>query len=140
MNILIKNGTIVNSLNAFNADIYISEGKIVQIRESLNILEPVDRIIDAKGKYIFPGGIDPHVHMHLPTPAGFSADDFETGSKAALMGGTTTLIDFVTPQKGESLIDALIDRKAEADKSLCDYSFHVSPVEWNNNTPREIKD
>ena len=140
MNILIKNGTIVTSKKAFNADIYISGGKIVQLRESLNILEPVDRIIDAKGKYIFPGGIDPHVHMHLPTPAGYSADDFETGSKAALLGGTTTLIDFVTPQKGQSLIDAFIDRKAEANKSYCDYSFHISPIEWHDKIPEEIKD
>ncbi|MCB2195954.1 MAG: dihydropyrimidinase [Bacteroidetes bacterium] len=140
MNILIKNGTIVTSRNAFNADIYISEGKIVQIRTSLNILEPVDRTIDAKGRFIFPGGIDPHVHMHLPTPAGFSADDFDTGSKAALLGGTTSLLDFVTPQKGQSLIDALIDRKAEANQSLCDYSFHVSPIEWTKSTEQEIKD
>ncbi len=140
MNILIKNTTIVTSTRAFNAEIYISEGKIAQIGKPLKILEPVDRTIDAKGRFVFPGGIDPHVHMHLPTPAGFSADDFETGSKAALLGGTTTLIDFVTPNKGQSLIDALIDRKREADNSFCDYSFHVSPVEWTQNTEQEIKD
>jgi len=140
MNILIKNGTVVRSTEAFNSDIYISEGKIVQVGESLNILEPIDKEIDAAGKLIFPGGIDPHVHMHLPTSAGYSADDFDTGSKAALLGGTTTLLDFVTPQKGQSLIDALIDRKAEANNSLCDYSFHVSPVEWTKNTEQEIKD
>lgn len=140
MNILIKNGTIVTATKAFNADIYLSQGKVAQIRESLKILEPIDKTIDAKGRYIFPGGIDPHVHMHLPTPAGFSVDDFETGSKAALLGGTTTLLDFVTPQKGQSLIDAFIDRKAEADTSFCDYSFHVSPIEWTKNTEQEIKD
>jgi len=140
MNILIKNGTIVNSRNAFNADIYISNGKIVQITSGVNVLEKIDRTIDAKGRFIFPGGIDPHVYMHLPTPAGFSADDFETGSKAALLGGTTTLLDFVTPQKGQSLIDAFIDRKAEADKSICNYSFHVSPVEWSKTTEQEIID
>jgi len=140
MNILIKNGTVVTSTQAFNSDIYISEGKIVQLGESLNILEPIDITIDASGRLIFPGGIDPHVHMHLPTPTGYSADDFETGSKAALLGGTTTLLDFVTPQKGQSLIDAFIDRKAEADNSLCDYSFHVSPIEWTKNTEQEIKD
>ena len=140
MNILVKNGTIVTSTQAFNSDIYISDGKIVQLRNSLNILEPIDETIDAKGKYIFPGGIDPHVHMHLPTPAGYSADDFETGSKAAIFGGTTTLLDFVTPKKGQSLIDALIERNTEADNSLCDYSFHVSPVEWTDTTEQEIKD
>ncbi len=78
--------------------------------------------------------------MHLPTPAGFSADDFESGSKAALMGGTTTLIDFVTPHKGQSLIDALIQRNSEVKNCLCDYSFHVSPVEWTKKTELDIKD
>ncbi|MFC2104382.1 dihydropyrimidinase [Bacteroidota bacterium] len=140
MNILIKNGTVVTSTQAFNSDIYISDGKIAQLRASLNILEPIDKTINASGFYIFPGGIDPHVHMHLPTPAGFSADDFETGSKAALIGGTTTLLDFVTPQRGQSLIDALIQRNSETKNSFCDYSFHVSPIEWNNTTEQEIKD
>ncbi len=140
MNILIKNGAIVTSKKSFNSDIYISNGKIVQIKELLNILEPIDKTIDAKGFYIFPGGIDPHVHMHLPTPAGYSSDDFKSGSKAALFGGTTTLIDFVTPQKGQTLIDALNQRKTEAENSICDYSFHVSPVEWTKNTEQEITD
>ncbi|MBI9053161.1 MAG: dihydropyrimidinase [Bacteroidales bacterium] len=140
MNILIQNGTIVTSEKSINSDIYISDGIILQIGNSLDINDEIDKTIDAAGKLIFPGGIDPHVHMHLPTPAGFSADDFETGSKAALKGGTTTLIDFVTPHKGQSLIDAFIDRKSEADKSFCDYSFHISPVEWTNTTEQEIKD
>ncbi len=78
--------------------------------------------------------------MHLPTPAGYSSDDFKSGSKAALFGGTTTLIDFVTPQKGQTLIDALNQRKTETENSICDYSFHVSPVEWTNTTEQEIKE
>lgn len=139
MNILIKNGTIITSKESLNSDIYISDGRISQIENSLIINELTDKTIDAKGKYIFPGGIDPHVHMHLPTPAGFSADDFETGSKAALLGGTTSLLDFVTPQKSQSLTDALIQRKAEANNSYCNYSFHVSPVEWTENSEQEIK-
>ncbi len=140
MNILIKNATIVTSARAFNSEIYISDGKIAQIGKALKILEPIEKTIDAKGRFVFPGGIDPHVHMQLPTPAGFSSDNFETGSKAALFGGTTTLIDFVTPNKGQSLIDAFIDRKREADNSFCDYSFHVSPIEWAQNTEQEIRD
>ena len=140
MNILIKNGTIVTSNQAFNSDIYISDGKITQIGNQLNISGSLNKTINAKGFYVFPGGIDPHVHMHLPTPSGYSSDDFESGSKAALFGGTTTLLDFVTTQKGQSLIDAFIDRKTEADKSLCNYSFHVSPIEWTNTTEQEIID
>ena len=140
MNILIKNGTIITSDQTFNSDIYISDGKITRIGNSLDISMVVDKTINAKGFYIFPGGIDPHVHMHLPTATGYSSDDFESGSKAALFGGTTTLLDFVTPQKGQSLIDALNQRKTEAENSLCDYSFHVSPIEWTNTTEQEIKD
>ncbi|MCD4832484.1 MAG: dihydropyrimidinase [Bacteroidales bacterium] len=140
MNILIKNGTIVTSNRTFSSDIYISDNKIAQIGNSLNISESIDKTIDAKGFYIFPGGIDPHVHMHLPTSVGYSSDDFESGSKAAFWGGTTTLLDFVTPQKGQSLTNALNQRKTEAENSLCDYSFHVSPVEWTDRTEQEIKE
>lgn len=140
MNILIKNGTIVTSEKSFNSDILISDNKIIQIDKSILPNDKSTETINATGKFIFPGGIDPHVHLNLPTKAGYSADDFETGSKAALAGGTTTLLDFVTPKKGQSLIDAFIDRKTEANNSYCDYSFHVSPIEWNENTEQEIKD
>ena len=139
MQILIKNGTIVTSSETFSSDIFISEGVI-------RIIEPgidpsvCDRIIDATGNYVFPGGIDPHVHMQLPSPAGFSSDDFLTGSIAALHGGTTTLIDFVTPHRGQSLPEALENRISEAEKSLTDFSFHVSPVEWSDTTAHEIKE
>ena len=140
MAILIKNGTVVNAGGIKTADVLISEGVIKKTGKNLNDTDnEVSTIIDAKGKYLFPGGIDPHVHMHLPTPAGFSADDFLSGSRAALAGGTTTLIDFVTPQKGEPLCDALEKRKKEAANCLTDYSFHVSPVEWRKTLPREIK-
>ncbi len=77
--------------------------------------------------------------MHLPTGAGHSSDDFFSGSKAALAGGTTTLIDFVTPKRGQSLTDALTMRRKEAALCLTDYSFHVSPVEWRDTTAEEMK-
>ncbi|RLD87529.1 MAG: dihydropyrimidinase [Bacteroidetes bacterium] len=140
MTILIKNGTVVNADKHFAADVLIYNGIIEQVAPAIEVNDLKDlEIIDAKGRYLFPGGIDPHVHMHLPTPAGFSSDDFYTGSKAALFGGTTTLIDFVTPHKGESLKEALHKRTAEAANSYIDYSFHVSPVEWRSSMPQEIK-
>jgi len=140
MAILIKNGTVVNADKHFAVDVLIQNGIIEQVAPAIeaNDLKNLE-IIDATGKYLFPGGIDPHVHMHLPTPAGFSSDDFYSGSKAALYGGSTTLIDFVTPHKGECLKEALAKRKAEAANSLTDYSFHVSPVEWRSSMPQEIK-
>lgn len=136
---LIRNGTIVTSTDEYRSDIIIENGIIIGIESQINAINS-DQIIDARGCYIFPGGIDPHVHMHLPTPAGYSSDDFLTGSKAALFGGTTTLIDFVTPVKGQSLQDAFRQRKEEAKNSMTDFSFHVSPVEWRTTTEQEIND
>lgn len=137
MRILIKNGSIVTSADTRKSDIYIIDGKIKLIEPEI-INQEADKVIDATGCNIFPGGVDPHVHMHLPTKAGFSSDNFLTGSKAALFGGTTTLIDFVTPQKGQSLPDALRQRIDEAKDSMTDFSFHVSPVEWCDTTDFEI--
>jgi len=136
---LIKNGIIVTANDIFPADLLIENGKIAQIEKDGFSGQRADDIIDAKGFPVIPGGIDPHVHMHLPTAAGYSSDDFFSGSLAALMGGTTTLIDFVTPRKGQLLQDALAERKKEAVNSLIDYSFHVSPVEWRDSLPAEIK-
>ena len=140
MRMLIQNGIIVTADNIFSADLLIEDGKIAQIEKTGISPEMADEVIDAKGFPVFPVGIDPHVHMHLPTGAGFSSDDFQSGSLAALMGGTTTLIDFVTPQKGQLLKDALKARKKEAEISLLDFSFHVSPVEWRESLPKEIKE
>jgi dihydropyrimidinase len=139
MTILIRNGIIITSTDRYSSDILVSDGKISCIDTHIEASH-ADRVIDAMGHYIFPGGIDPHVHMHLPSPAGYSSDDFLTGSMAALYGGTTTLLDFVTPAKGQSLTDALIQRKEEATDSMTDYSLHVSPVEWRDSTYQEIKD
>jgi dihydropyrimidinase len=139
MDILIKNGTIITASETFKSDILIVENKISQIAKDIQSTKSC-KTIDAEGKYIIPGGIDPHVHLELPTPAGPSSDDFYSGSVAALFGGTTTLLDFVTPSRGQSLVLALNQRKKEAEKSICDYSFHVSPINWTKDTEQEIKD
>ncbi len=138
MDILIKNGTIVNADKSERTNILISNDKIIKISRKIKDQEGFT-IIDAKGKYVIPGGIDPHVHMHLPNPTGHSSDDFKSGSKAAIYGGTTTIIDFVTPNRGQSLQEAITARKMEAKESITNYSFHISPVEWRNSTEGEIK-
>jgi dihydropyrimidinase len=135
---LIKNGTIITASANETGDILIEGGLITATGSSIPA-EGADRVIDAEGMYILPGGVDPHVHMHLPVAGSFSSDDFNTGSRAALSGGTTTLIDFVTPARGESLVAALEKRKREAGNSICDYAFHVSPVEWRSTTADEIR-
>jgi len=139
MSILIKNGTVVNSAGTMQADLLTKEDRISLIGHFKGDSQ-AGRVIDATGMYILPGGVDPHVHMHLPTAAGYSSDDFLTGSRAALYGGTTTIIDFVTPDRGESLPHALEKRMREAENSMTDYSFHVSPVEWRNSTAEEISE
>jgi len=138
LSILITNGRIVTSVGEQIADLLVVDGKIAAIGSQLEA--HAETTIDAKDMLVLPGGIDPHVHLHLPTPAGFSSDDFHSGSIAALMGGTTTIVDFVTPSRGQSMVDALKARMDEAACSLADYTFHVSPVEWNKNTPKEIEE
>jgi len=134
--ILVKNGLVINSDEKFESDILIKGNKIAKVGR--NIASNSAKIIQAKNKYIIPGGIDPHVHMHLQTPFGFSADNFVTGSKAALHVGTTTIIDFITPKRGESLISALEKRKLEAKDSLCNTLFHLSIVDWHEGIEEEI--
>jgi len=138
MNLLIKNGTLVTAEKTEKADILVSGEKIERVAPEIKQVQGAVREIDATGRLVIPGGLDPHVHMHLPTPAGFSADDFESGSRAALIGGTTTMIDFVTPRKGQQLTQALDERLAEASSSLIDFSLHVSPVEWHQKLEDEI--
>lgn len=137
MPLLIKKPLIVNAGKSNIADILIDKGIIVEI--SGNIDAGNHQIIDAGGLYAFPGGIDPHVHLQLPTPAGNSSDDFRSGTIAALAGGTTTIIDFVTPKRGQSHTEALRLRKSEATASLTDYSLHGSIVSLNENTEEEVR-
>jgi len=137
--LLIINGTIINSDSTSKSDIAVSKGVITEIGK----LNPADfpdcQIIDAKGKYIFPGGIDPHVHLELPTPAGPSCDDFLSGSKAAISGGTTFLIDFVTPSRGQSLMKALAFRLKESNKCLVDYTLHMGITWYDGTIPEQME-
>jgi dihydropyrimidinase len=138
MDILIKNGTIVNADCSFKADLAVQAGKIVSASAMIEVAKGASKVIDASGCYVFPGGIDPHVHLQLPTPAGPSSDDFLSGSRAALMGGTTTLIDFVTPVPDELLPAALALRQAEAQAAVTNLFLHVSPTTWRPTMPDEM--
>ena len=105
MSILIKNGRIITATDDYIADIFIESETISTIGANLDL--PADTIIDASGKIVIPGGIDPHVHLEMPFMGAFSSDNYETGTLAALHGGTTTVIDFVIQSQGKSLYDAL---------------------------------
>ena len=137
MKLLIKNGRLVLPTDTIKADLLLEDGKISRIEKEINSEETP--ILDAKEAFILPAGIDPHVHLSLPTPNGLSADDFESGSQAAIAGGTTTFIDFITPEKGQNLMDAFEQRKAEVINCACDYAFHMSIIEWRDSIPQEMK-
>ncbi len=121
---LIANGTVVTATDTYQADVAISAGKIVALGKDLP-RNNTRRLLDAAGKYVFPGGIDVHTHLDMPFGGTTSADDFETGSRAATWGGTTTLIDFAIQYKGQSLRQAFDTwMQKAASKAVTDYAFH----------------
>jgi dihydropyrimidinase len=136
MGILIKNGEIITAASRHVGDIYCADGKILAIGQGLEKQTARDTVIDASGQMVFPGGVDAHVHMELPSMGTVSADDFETGTAAGVAGGTTSIIDFVTPERNQSLLEALSMRAEVAKKAVSDYAFHMS-VTWFSDRTRE---
>jgi dihydropyrimidinase len=133
MGILIKNGTIVTALDKQVGDVRCAKGRIVELGTGLQKAAR-EEVIDASGQYVFPGGLDPHVHMELPFMGTVSADDFETGTAAGVAGGTTSIIDFVIPARNEDLLDALAAWHDKAAKSVSDYAFHMAVTWWGDQT------
>lgn len=125
--VLLKNGLLILPGNSTRADILLEDGKIKEIGTSLH--HDLAHIIDAGGKWVLPGAIDPHVHLDLPTPAGNSCDGFDNAATLALAGGTTYLMDFVTPAQGQSLVDACKLRQAEAKTCGIPVGLHVG-ITW----------
>jgi dihydropyrimidinase len=132
MPLLIKNGVVISPESRQVQDIRCRGGRIVQL--GLDLEPAGEEIIDASGCFVFSGGVDPHVHMQLPVAGTVSSDSFETGSGAALAGGTTTLIDFVHPERGENFLDALAARKHEGQNSVCDWGLHMAITWWGDST------
>src|SRR3989449_8394233 len=121
---IIANGRVVTATDTYESDVAISQGKITAIGQS-RPRENAGKIIDAAGKFVFPGGIDVHTHLDMPFGGTTSADDFETGTRAAAFGGTTTLIDFAIQYRGQTLRTAFDTWMQKASgKAVCDYSFH----------------
>jgi len=137
MSILIKHGRIITADCDQAADIFIEGEKITAVGK--NLVMAADETIDASGKLIFPGGIDPHVHLDMPFMGTFSSDSYETGTRAALFGGTTMVIDFILQKQGHSLSDALQEWKSRSNNNCVgDYSFHMAVTDFNENTKKEI--
>jgi len=139
MNLLIKNGTVINAHGRQKADIAVADGKIVEVGESF-LHNPTTEVVDASGLFVLPGAIDVHTHFQLPFGDISSADDFYSGTRAAACGGVTTVIDFVTPDNNESLIDALNKRNELAAPKVCiDYGLHMGLSEVNDRVLDEMK-
>lgn len=131
MDILIKNGTVVTAVDKYRADVGISKGKIAIIADSIPE-KSCKEVLDAKGKYVMPGGIDVHVHFELPFCGTVSKDDFLNGTRAAACGGLTTIIDYAIQQKGNPLMKAIKERRKCADGKVCiDYSLHGGITDWD---------
>lgn len=143
MDIVIRNGTIITAGGIFPADVGIVGERITALGEELRpelgrrlhgVVE-----LDATGCYVLPGAIDPHVHLQMPAGHYVSSDDFTSGTVAAALGGTTTVIDFVEPKPGEPLLDALAKRRTEADGRVAvDYGLHMTVPTWHAAHPKEL--
>ncbi len=123
---VIKGGTVVTADLTYAADVKIEGGVIVEIAPGLT----GDTTLDATGCYIMPGGIDPHTHLEMPFMGTYSSDNFESGTRAALSGGTTMVVDFVLPGQGQGLMDAAQMWHNKSGRANCDYSFHMAITWW----------
>ena len=139
MALLIKGGEIVTADSRFHADIWVEDETISAIGRELPA-HPGAEVIDATGKLVFPGFIDPHVHIHLPFMATFAKDSHATASKAALIGGTTTFIEMVCPSRGEDTLEGYNVWKQKAEgNSACDYAFHMGVTRWDAETEAQLR-
>jgi len=135
--VLVRNGRVVTASDSYEADLYVDGGKISLVGQGLSL--PADTVLDASGCFVLPGGIDAHTHLDMPAGELTSADDFETGTRAAAFGGTTTVVDFATPEPGESLLSTLETWKRKAEgRAAVDYGFHMAVREVGGTTLAEM--
>jgi dihydropyrimidinase len=132
---VIRNGTIVTADLTYKADVLIEGGVITAIGPNL----VGDEVLDASGCYVMPGGIDPHTHLEMPFMGTYSADDFESGTRAALAGGTTMVVDFALPAPGQGLMDALQMWHNKSGRANCDYSYHMAITWWGEQVFDEMQ-
>ncbi|MGO4124014.1 dihydropyrimidinase [Inquilinus sp. YAF38] len=137
MTIALKGGTVVNADRSFRADVICDDGRIVAVGPDLAAPTGA-RVIDASGSYLLPGGIDPHTHMQFPFMGTVAADDYYTGTAAALSGGTTMIIDFCIPGPQQSLLDGYRQWREWGEKAVSDWSLHVAITWWSDQVREEM--
>jgi len=135
--LLVRGGTVVNADREFRADLLCEGGRIVQVAADI-AAPPGAQVLDAGGRYLMPGGIDPHTHMQLPFMGTVAADDFFTGTAAGFTGGTTSIIDFVIPDPKQPLMDAFRTWRGWAEKAAGDYGFHVAVTWWGDSVHKDM--
>src|ERR1700758_3966645 len=137
---IIKNGSVVTAIDTYTADLGITDGKVSAIGKDLPV-QNAGQVLDAAGKLVLPGGIDVHTHLDMPFGGTTSADDFETGTRAAAFGGTTTLIDFAIQYTGQPLRQAFDTWMSKAsNKAVCDYAFHCIVTDVSGGQLSEMND
>ncbi len=132
---VIRGGTVVTADLTYESDVRIEDGKIAAIGSGLS----GDKVLDATGCFVMPGGIDPHTHLEMPFMGTYSSDDFESGTRAALSGGTTMVVDFALPSPGQSLLEALKMWDNKSGRANCDYSFHMAITWWDEQVFNEME-
>ena len=137
MTILVRGGTVVTADNSVRADVLCRDGTIAAIGPGLEAPAGAE-VVDAGGMLVMPGGIDPHTHMELPFMGTTASEDFFTGTSAAVAGGTTSIIDFVIPNPGTSLLEAWRAWRAKSEKAAADYGFHVAVTWWSDQVKEEM--
>ncbi len=140
MSLLIKNGEIVTAAERYQADIWCEDETITRIDRGIQP-PPGAEVIDAAGKYVFPGFIDPHTHIYLPFMGTFGKDDYTTASRAALVGGTTTLFDMCIPARSDEPLAAFDTWNSKSEgKSACDYSYHLAVTRFDDLVDRQTRE
>jgi dihydropyrimidinase len=140
MALVIKNADIVNADTRFTADILCDGETIARIDREITP-PPGAEVIDATGKHVFPGFIDPHTHIYLPFMGTYSKDNYETGTKAALVGGTTTIFEMVCPSRDMSPTEGFATWQAQAEgRACCDYTFHMGVTRFDADSAKQLRE
>ena len=141
MKTILRGGFVVNGRGSKRADVLIDGEKVEAVGHVLSDAPHSAEVVDVTGCYLFPGFIDAHTHFDLDVAGTTTADDFGSGTFAALRGGTTTILDFACPNKGETLAHGLqLWREKSDGRCWCDYGFHMTIDDWNDGIERELDD